>query len=331
MPPALVPLTSEHLPAAARLLAQRQARCLPAQPLLPARFATLKGAQAALQATLALEGAQGFAALREGVVVGYILGETSDSGPWGRSAWVQLPGLALAEGESAELARDLYAALGDAWVQSGYFEHHVVLPPSETALQDAFFRLSFGLQHVNALLDAAAIDSTPPPPPPGVTLRRAAPADRDLLLGLSDVVWRHQLGAPVWAPMRNVADNRAGWAELLSEPDVAVFLLFAGDQPTAVQSFYPLETGDTALHIPERAAHLAAAGTRPEFRGRGYMNLLTRHGLAWAREAGYRVIETDWRSTNLLSSRYWPRFGFLPAAHRLHRHIDPRILEPVEE
>ena len=43
--------------------------------------------------------------------------------------------------------------------------------------------------------------------------------------------------------------------------------------------------------------------------------------LAWARDAGYSSIVTDWRMTNLTSSRTWPRLGFRPTFYRLFRGI----------
>jgi hypothetical protein len=43
--------------------------------------------------------------------------------------------------------------------------------------------------------------------------------------------------------------------------------------------------------------------------------------LTWIAESGYRTAVTDWRATNLLSSRTWPELGFRPAFLRLHRLI----------
>jgi hypothetical protein len=43
--------------------------------------------------------------------------------------------------------------------------------------------------------------------------------------------------------------------------------------------------------------------------------------LGWAGEAGYRSVVTDWRVTNLLSSRAWPALGFRPSFFRLHRLV----------
>ncbi len=47
--------------------------------------------------------------------------------------------------------------------------------------------------------------------------------------------------------------------------------------------------------------------------------------VAQAHAAGYRFCETDWRGTNLLASRFWPRRGFFPAAYCLVRRVDPRM------
>jgi GNAT superfamily N-acetyltransferase len=42
---------------------------------------------------------------------------------------------------------------------------------------------------------------------------------------------------------------------------------------------------------------------------------------AWADTEGYASIVTDWRETNLLSSRFWRARGFRPSFLRLYRHI----------
>ena len=48
---------------------------------------------------------------------------------------------------------------------------------------------------------------------------------------------------------------------------------------------------------------------------------LTDASFAWARREGYDVMTTDWRVTNLLSSRFWPRRGFRTTFLRLHRFV----------
>jgi GNAT superfamily N-acetyltransferase len=75
------------------------------------------------------------------------------------------------------------------------------------------------------------------------------------------------------------------------------------------------------LRIGEDSVDLAFAATRPGVRGSGTGLALTSHALTWAHERGFRSVTTDWRETNLLASRYWPKRGFRPTYFRLYRAI----------
>ena len=79
--------------------------------------------------------------------------------------------------------------------------------------------------------------------------------------------------------------------------------------------------GHATLARPDGACFLAFAVTDPEARGLGAGTALTRAAFAWAHRAGYRSMVTDWRVTNLLSSRFWPRRGFRTTFLRLYRSI----------
>ena len=72
---------------------------------------------------------------------------------------------------------------------------------------------------------------------------------------------------------------------------------------------------------PDGACFLAFAATIPETRGSGVGLRLTNAAFAWAHRAGHPVMVTDWRVTNLLSSRFWPRRGFRLTFLRLYRSI----------
>src|SRR4029077_5944034 len=92
-----------------------------------------------------------------------------------------------------------------------------------------------------------------------------------------------------------------------------------------VGNFYvcPVELSEmhARLSRPPGAALLAFAVTEPRLRGSGIGVALTDACFAWARERGYTTMVTDWRVTNLLSSRFWPRRGFRTSFLRLHRLI----------
>src|SRR5438094_9373862 len=82
-----------------------------------------------------------------------------------------------------------------------------------------------------------------------------------------------------------------------------------------------LSNAHNSLARPPGAAFLGFAVTHPDVRGSGAGLALTDASFAWARARGYETMVTDWRETNLLSSRFWPRRGFRTTFLRLHRSI----------
>ena len=72
---------------------------------------------------------------------------------------------------------------------------------------------------------------------------------------------------------------------------------------------------------PDLCCYLGFASTLPEFRGTGIGVALTDAAFAWQLARGTHAMVTDWRVTNLLSSRFWPRRGFRISFLRLYRSI----------
>jgi len=119
---------------------------------------------------------------------------------------------------------------------------------------------------------------------------------------------------------------RESQAELLADPAAIYWLAIGSDgRLLGFEVMYPAEADQTDLRTPARCIYLEVAATRHELRGGGVGLALTTHAPAAAWEAGYQTCMTDWRSTNLLASRFWSRRGFRPVALRLRRSIDPRI------
>ena len=104
-----------------------------------------------------------------------------------------------------------------------------------------------------------------------------------------------------------------------SDSDGAASTTTAPDKTTTTEA--DATGGDDTADSPEKAAFLGFASTLPEARGSGIGVALTDAGFAWAAEQGYEVMVTDWRVTNLLSSRFWPRRGFRETFLRLYRSI----------
>jgi GNAT superfamily N-acetyltransferase len=312
----LLPFADEHLDAAGELLAARHRRHRQAEPLLPERFEDPAEARVEVAALWAKEGASGVVALRAGRAVGYLIGTRLDDS-WGPNTWVEYAGHAVDEPETV---RELYAAAAARWFEDGRRAHYAWVPASDGALVDAWFRLAFGHQHTLAMREVAA-DGWPK----GV--REAVPEDVDGMVALAPVLPSHQLGAPTFAlGAPHHEDEEAVRKEILEEIANPAFGNLVAEQDGRLVGHLivvPLElsSSHTGLARPEHIAFIGYAVTSPEVRGSGAGRALTQASYSWARERGHEAIAADWRETNLLASRFWPRRGFRPTFLRLHRLI----------
>ena len=107
------------------------------------------------------------------------------------------------------------------------------------------------------------------------------------------------------------------------DPRFTTFVVERGGEVIGSAIACPIEVSSShaSLALPPGAGFLGFAAVFPEHRGLGAGRLLGEAVFAWARETGREWVVTDWRMTNLLSSRAWPRLGFRPTFYRLFRAI----------
>jgi GNAT superfamily N-acetyltransferase len=77
----------------------------------------------------------------------------------------------------------------------------------------------------------------------------------------------------------------------------------------------------SGLSQPDSAGFLGFVAVFPERRGMGAGRALGNAVISWSAESGYPSVVTDWRITNLLSSRTWPALGFHDTFVRMHRVV----------
>ena len=310
---------------AGALLASRQARLRGLEPALPVRIEDPQAATAEIDRLWSQDRSVGAAAIQGDRLVGYMIGTPRLEPVWGPNGWLRSAGLALAEGLDTAAIADLYAAIGARWIQEGAFFHFAMAPAAETDVVRAWFALGFGIEQVHALADLSAIDPAPPPPE-GLIIRQAGPQDAEALAGFSELIWRELIEAPVWGITlpEAVPEIRAGYAELATDPTATIWMAEVDGRVVAIQGYWEPDEPD-ALLVPEKSVTMSVFSTLPEERGKGIQSVLTRHGLARAREAGYAYCETDWRSANRGVARSLPQLGFRPIAYRLVRRVDARI------
>jgi ribosomal protein S18 acetylase RimI-like enzyme len=320
----LTAFSDEHLDGAAGLLSRAHARHRQAEPLLPAAYEGPAAAREAVESAWRKPGAAGVAALAGGRVAGYLIGAPDDPEHWGPNNWIDLAGHAV---EEAELVRDLYALAAQDAVDDGRPRHYVLVPASDHALLDAWYRLGFGQQQAYGIREVEA-----EPWPEGV--REALPGDVDALVELAPAISRHHAVSPVFsqhAALRarepDLEQTRAAIEEDMAREDTAILVAEAGGRVVGLFELTPVElagdgvTGHATLARPEGACYLSFAATDPAARGSGAGVRLTAAAFAWAHREGYRSMVTDWRVANLLASRFWPRRGFRTTFLRLYRSI----------
>jgi ribosomal protein S18 acetylase RimI-like enzyme len=255
----------------------------------------------------------GAEALRDGARVGHLLGRLGEAPGRGRHALVTLADQSLAEGERRELYADLYAVAGEPWVRQGHLTHLVEVPARDDVLR-TWFALGFGQEQVYA---SAPVKESAGDPPPALSIRQATAEDAERALDVAAAISLHQIGPPVWSGLQPPAreDWLSGWREFLAEEGVVVLL---AEREGEIVGLVALEPGDDP-----GVAHLPVAATRPDVRGGGIGVALADAALHRARLDGYDTVELDWRSTNLLASRFWIARGFAPTHVRLRRDVQP--------
>ena len=281
--------------AAARLLAERHRRERDAEPLLPeiADYAAH------------LPRGEGAVATRGGEVVAYVIARVD-----GDRGAVGMAGCAASEPEAV---RDVYAHLASGWPA----RHQVLVPVSERELVDAWFRLAFGCQFMLAVRetgDAERVDF-------GGSIRPGTPDDLPAVATFDRILWELQAASPSFSGLDvDAEDFEAEWADTWDDSEgFPHFVAELDGRVVGHAMLYRRPTGD--LRVPRDNIDLAHAATLDEVRGRGVGLALTAHVLGWAHEHGYRSMTTDWRSVNLLSSRFWPARGWRPTHYRLYRAV----------
>jgi GNAT superfamily N-acetyltransferase len=288
---------SELRAEAAGLLAERFARQRAAEPLLP----QVDDFEAHLPT-------DGHVATRGGRAVAYLGGAVDEEQQMFR--W-QFAGHAATEPEALH---DLFAVQAG---ELGVSRFMLTVPASEPELIDVWFRLAFGCQAVWAVREVA------PTEPRGFagTIRSAAPGDVEELIDFEEILYLHQGASPslsgLTIPPREAV--RKEFEEVWDDDSYIPFVASNGDRLVGMLALYRRPEGD--LRVPAGNIDLAFAATRDDVRGSGAGLALTDFAFNWAHENGFRSMTVDWRSVNLLSSRFWKKRGFRPQYLRLYRAV----------
>ncbi|MFB7138112.1 GNAT family N-acetyltransferase [Gottfriedia sp. NPDC056225] len=316
---------NRYLDEAASLLANRHMYDRSMNPELSPKFESAENGKKAIEVLFNEKNSIGIAAINDSKLVGYMIGSIHTDKNRERHTWIKYAGMAIAESESTELYRELYAEFARQMVENGSFNHYVMVPSGNKPALDAWLHLGFAFEQVHAIRNLSVSTDRVFS---DIQIRVANNEDEKRIRELATVIMEHQAKSPVFAPgfIEEREDYQEGYAELINDETATLWLALYQNEIVGFQVFESAEASDENLLTPESCISLVVGATVESSRGMGVSTALLDHGLNFAKEEGYQFCETDWRITNLESSRFWSKNGFKPIAYRLVRKIDPRIL-----
>jgi GNAT superfamily N-acetyltransferase len=189
--------------------------------------------------------------------------------------------------------------------------------PALPELVDPWFRLSFGGSAALAMRETSpepAVDA-------GVSVRGGTPDDVRAAAQLDRLMGESMLPSPSFS--RHEPADEATIAEEWADTweNMETYRHFVAERDGRIVGHILLYRRPPDLRVPADSIDLAQASTQPAERGSGVGVALTHHVIRWAHDHGYPTMVTDWRMTNLLASRFWPKRGFRPSFLRLYRSI----------
>jgi GNAT superfamily N-acetyltransferase len=167
--------------------------------------------------------------------------------------------------------------------------HCAVVPASDRSIIDAWFSLSFGLQHVHALRELAPNDFRPATPR-GLTIRLKEIGDVHALAELGLVLPRHVNESPVFSRL-TVPTLEESLAEAEADLDNQEYTEFVAEHDggvvgTATGCSVELSSGNTRMMRPASVFLLAHVAVLPDARGLGAGRALAEAVMVWSRDEG---------------------------------------------
>lgn len=332
----IVPFTSDHLDAAAALLAARHRRDRVWIPDLSPAYKDPAAARPVLDDLLTADDGCGVVALRDGAVVAYLLGAPVLGSPTNafaafrhpRAADIPYEGHAADPADAAALLPRLYAAIAQEWVRNGLVGHYITIPVNPDA-SEPWWDLGFGRY---IALSARTTSPAERERQNGmdITIRRATPDDAEAVEALTTEFFRTVAAPPIFVPFlpETTAERQRFVADHLADPGCPIWLAFADDRPVGMQLFVEPTSSQwhqSPLATPQRTVYLFIACTAPEARSTGVGAAFVDRTLAWAREAGYAHCTAHYLTTSR-ANPFWRGLGFQPVSYGLYRAVDERVI-----
>lgn len=319
----MVPLGTEHLEDAAALVTIGYRAERERVPSLPSRYEDVTSILSPLN-NLARQ-SPGVAAIRDGRLVGFLLGQILPMFKGRRGVYCPEWAHAAVGEDRREIYENMYAHLSARWVANGCFNHAITILAHDREAADACHWLGFGMMAVDAMRDLTPVQGTIA----DVEIRRAGLDDVEVAMIFSQALERHLTAAPTFLAVVE-KHGRTYYEQWLANPAHALWLACRRHETVACMGLEP--SNPTAAYIirDEKTASITSAFTEADVRGRGIGAALLSHSLGWARSVGYERCAVDFEPQNIPGARFWLRH-FQPICYSLIRCLDERVAWAYEK
>lgn len=297
----ILPLKSQHLEDAARLVSQRYTALCQGYPLLPEKYTRLDVLIPLLEDVL--QAGPGVAAFDKsrliGFLSGYLLPELRGRPGVFSPEWAN----AAEMGNSRRIYEELYTAQAAAWMDRGFSAHYISMFANDQAGIQGWHWLGFGLAAADAIRPLQPVQEPAHP----VDIRPATPDDVEFILALDHGLIRHITGSPTYYP-HEAPHERQFYLDWLRNPQNAFCLAFQGAEPVAYMGFGPASQEACTIIVDDGTTSIPGAFTVRTARGSGIATALLNRGLEWAALLGYQRCAVDFEPANPLAVRFWLRY-----------------------
>jgi len=257
-------------------------------------------------------------------LLGFLISQIKTGKVFGRCAWIAYEGLGIADGVDTSLYRNLYADISKRWLELGCLKHYVIVPAGRDDVLNAWLMSSFSYEQVfgiNTLeieFDDQNLD---------IEIISAKSKHKADLESISDTIMSFQASSPTYAVAlpEMFKELEKGYAGLVEDEEAHVLLAYENDKLLGFTCGYFEDDNRSNMMMPYRGFELGVAATNMMYQKKGVGTVLTKTLFNDALKKKYESSITDWRITNLKSSKFWPSMGYKPFAYRMVRTIDQRI------
>ncbi len=227
-------------------------------------------------------------------------------------------------GAAYDVYREMYSALAEHFVATGFFDHAVNVAAADAEAREAWESLGFGRTITCAVRGVGPTDRAASG---AVQVHQAGEEDAEVIFALNHELTLHHAYSPIFNPYLHESDQASHdfQRNLLKDAEGnAHWVGYLDGKPVGMNTFMP-PLFLSQMTVPEKTIYLFQGVVTRDVRAGGVGTAILSRAVAWARERRYEHIALHFASANVSGAKFWQSSGFRPIEYGMRRRIDERI------